>query len=288
MLVNSNTISMGLSASIIEPMINREASKYIVEHYDDIMKHIRKTDVKDEKAHDLLHDVYISIYEAESNGEGFDMEYGSKIDENGEYEMNIMDVAQFVHGRVKLYAKNNKYRTDVIENSNISVVQADTVYETEMDKHGNEVIGKDGKVKVVRRVVKHKKTLDISTHAASFNEGADDLLTDNDSFQRAFAMASVADSTDDVTEQLSLRDNIEFCISICDTANVKIINLFKNIDLISQMLGDISKKKKSAEGVFSRLTELAEYHDQFAEALISVLRYSSKNRSAFEAIISTY
>lgn len=288
MLINSKNISVGLSASIVEPTINREASKYIVENYNTIMNHIKKTDVRDEKAHDLLHDVFISIYEAESNGEGFNAEYGSKIDENGEYEMNFMDVAQFVHGRVKLYAKNNKYRTDMIESSNISVIQTETVYETEMDKHGREIIGKDGKAKVTKKVIKTKKTLDVSTHAASFNEGADDLLTDNDSFQRAFAMASVADSTDDITEHLSIRDNIDFCISICDTADVKIINLFKNIDLISQMLGDVSKKKKSSEGVFSKLTELAEYHDQFAEALINVFKYSSKNRNEFEAIISTY
>lgn len=288
MLINSNSISVGLSAKIIEPTINREASKYIVEHYDEIIKHIKKTDVKDEKAQDLLHDVYISICAAEENGEGFNAEYGSKIGENGDYEINIMDVAQFVHGRVKLYAKNNKYRTDIIESSNISVLQTEVVYVTEMDKHGREVIGKDGKAKQSKKTIKTKKALDICTHAASFNEGADDLLSDNDSFQRAFALASVSDSTEDVTEQLAIRDDIEYCIDICDTANIKIINLFKNIDLISQMLGDISKKKKSSESVFSKITELAEYHDQFAESLISVLRYSAKNKSAFEAIISTY
>ena len=288
MLINSSTISVGMEATIIEPVINREASKYMIEHYDEILQHIKKTDVRDEKAHDLLHDVYISIFDSESNGEGFDMEYGSKIGENGEYEMNIMDVAQFVHGRVKLYAKNSKYRTDVIESSNISVIQTETFYETEMDKHGREVIGKDGKAKKVKKTVKTKKTIDIGAYAASFNDGADDLIENNDSFQRAFAIASISDSTEDVTEFLSLRENIDFCVDICSTADIKIMNLFKNIDLFSQMLGDISRKKKSSEGVFSKLTELTEYHDQFAEAFISVLKFSAKNRAAFDAIISTY
>ena len=287
MLIGIGTKGIQSSAYILEPIINREASSYIIENYRNLIGIVRSCDVKEEKANDLLHDVYISIVDAEENGEGFDMEYGSRVNEDGEIEANLMSVEQFVIGRIKLYAKNNKYRTDVIEATNGTVNEVHTYYDTEMDEHGHEVLNKDGTPKLVKRVERRKVNILMTANAASFNEGGD-VADNNDDFQKAFATAAVADSTDDITEMMSLREQIDYCIDVCSLHDVNILNVFKNIDALADMLGDYSKKKKTAESVFSKLSELVEYHTELGTNLIEILRYSAKNRSVFEAIIATY
>lgn len=287
MLIGIGTKGIQSSAYILEPVINREASSYIIDNYRNLIGIVRSCDVKEEKANDLLHDVYISIVDAEENGEGFDMEYGSRVNEDGEIEANLMSVEQFVIGRIKLYAKNNKYRTDVIEATNGTVNEIHTYYDAEMDEHGHEVLNKDGTPKLVKRVERRKVNILMTANAASFNEGGD-VADNNDDFQKAFATAAVADSTDDITEMMSLREQIDYCIDICSLHDVNILNVFKNIDALANMLGDYSKKKKTAESVFSKLSELVEYHTELGTNLIEILRYSAKNRSVFEAIIATY
>lgn len=287
MLIGLGTKGIQSSAYILEPVINREASSYIIDNYRNLIGIVRSCDVKEEKANDLLHDVYISIVDAEENGEGFDMEYGSRVNEDGEIEANLMSVEQFVIGRIKLYAKNNKYRTDVIEATNGTVNEIHTYYDAEMDEHGHEVLNKDGTPKLVKRVERRKVSILMTANAASFNEGGD-VADNNDDFQKAFATAAVADSTDDITEMMSLREQIDYCIDICSLHDVNILNVFKNIDALADMLGDYSKKKKTAESVFSKLSELVEYHTELGTNLIEILRYSAKNRSVFEAIIATY
>lgn len=287
MLIGIGTKGIQYSAYILEPVINREASSYIIDNYRNLIGIVRSCDVKEEKANDLLHDVYISIVDAEENGEGFDMEYGSRVNEDGEIEANLMSVEQFVIGRIKLYAKNNKYRTDVIEATNGTVNEVHTYYDTEMDENGHEVLNKNGTPKLVKRVERRKVNILMTANAASFNEGGD-VADNNDDFQKAFATAAVADSTDDITEMMSLREQIDYCIDICSLHDVNILNVFKNIDALADMLGDYSKKKKTAESVFSKLSELVEYHTELGTNLIEILRYSAKNRSVFEAIIATY
>ena len=158
MLVGSSSTGLGLSAQIFEPNTNREASNYIINNYNELIGIIRKADIKEEKAQDLLHDVYISIVEAEDNGDGFDMEYGNKVSEDGSIEVNLMDVSQFVIGRIKLYAKNAKYRTDIIEASNGYVHETQVYYDTVLDEHGQEVLDKNGKPKLVKRTEKKEST----------------------------------------------------------------------------------------------------------------------------------
>ena len=107
MRVGISNIGIGFEAKVIEPDINRDASNYIINNYNGLVKFIRKCDISVDKAADLLHDVYISIVEAEENGNGFDMEFGSKLDEDGNVDYNIMNVEQFVLGRIRLYAKKH-------------------------------------------------------------------------------------------------------------------------------------------------------------------------------------
>lgn len=287
MLIGIKSKGIQSSAYILEPVINREASNYIINNYKNLVNIIKSYDVREEKANDLLHDVYISIVDAEENGEGFDMEYGSYVTEDGEIETKLMSVEQFVIGRIKLYAKNNKYRTDIIEAANGVVTEVHTYYDTEMDKNGNAVLNKDGTPKLVKRVENRKVNILMTSNAASFNEGGD-VDDNNDDFQKLFAIASIADSTDDVAEMMSLREQIDYCVDVCSLHDINILNIFKNIDVLANMLGDYSKKKKSAESVFGKLSELVEYHSDLGTTIIEILRYSSKNRSAFENIIATY
>lgn len=287
MLIGIESKGIQASARIIEPAINREASSYLIGNYKNLLGIVRSCDIKEEKANDLLHDVYISIVDTEENGDGFDMEYGSRVNEDGEIEADLMSVEQFVIGRIKLYAKNTKYRADIIEASNIAVQEVSTYYDTELDKNGNEVLTKNGKVKLVKRVEKRKVPVLMTVNAATFNDGGD-VIASNDDFQKAFATASVADSTDDVTEMMSLREQIDFCISVCSLHDFNILNIFKNIDALAEMLGDYSKKKKTAESVFAKLTELVEYHEELALNLMEIFNYASKNRANFDMVLATY
>jgi hypothetical protein len=282
MIIRSNCVDLGMDMTLIEPKICRDASNYMVENYSEIVKKIENMGIK-EKANDLLHDMFISMVEAEDNGEGFDMEYGIKNSENG----TVMDVAQFVYGRAKLYAKNTKYRNDVIERGKFRVLEVNTYYETEMDDKGRVVIGKDGKPKLNKVTTKTKNTLCASTYAASFDQGGD-KMEGNDEFQKAFSVACLTDTVDDITEILSLKEQIDFCIDICDNNDIAIINVFKNIDYLAKMVADVNKRKKAAESVFNKITELVNYHDEFAESLRSVLLFSGNNRNAFDAVMSAY
>lgn len=287
MLIGMKDSGIKMYASLVEPSINHEASNYIMNHYGELIAIIRKQEIKEEKAQDLLHDVYISIVEAEAEGNGFDMEYGSRINEDGEVEYNIMNVEQFVIGRIKLYAKNTKYRTDIVDGTTGSITETRVYWESELDKNGQEIIGNDGKKKLIKKVEKCKVPVMVTMSAASFNDGGD-VEENNDEFQKAFAMASTSDSTDDVTDTLSLREQIDYCIDVCDMHGVNILNVFKNIDTLVDMLGEYSKKKKTAESVFAPITELIGTHDELASNLMEVLLFSSRNRAAFDAIIATY
>ena len=287
MLIGFENNSIGLEAKIIEPDVNREASSYIIGNYQNLIGIIRGCDICIDKANDLLHDVYISIVDAEDNGNGFDMEFGSRVDEYGNVDFNIMNVEQFVIGRIKLYAKNNKYRSDIIEATNGSICETSTYYVTELDEHGQEVIGKDGRLKKVKKTETKKVNVTITTCAASFNDGGD-VTENNDDLQKAYATASVADSTDDINELMSLRENIDYCIDVCNFHEVNLLNILKNIDFLSEMLGDYSKKKKTAEGIFKQLSELVSYNDIFGSTLMEILNYSSRNRAAFDMVIATY
>ena len=284
MIVGGDFSNFGLSTSIVEPEVNNEATNYIINNYYDLLKLIKVYNIKEEKAEDLLHDVFISLTESEENGNGFDMEYGSDPDGMSQ---GIMDVSQYVIGRIKKYAINPKYRTDIIEASNGYRLVKEEYFDTELDKDGNVILGKDGKPKQLRHVEIKKEPILVFANAASFT-GNDNTVEDSDDFQKAYATASVADSTDDITEILSLREQIDYCIDVCSLHNVDILNIFKNIDTLASMLGEYSKKKKSAESVFSKISELIEYHTELGATLMDVFNYSAKNRAAFDLVIATY
>lgn len=247
--------NFNLDVKLVEPEVNNEASTYIIENYKDIVKNIKKYNVKDEKAADLLHDVYLSFVDSEAEGNGFNMTYGENKNGGG-----AMTVEQFVYGRIKKYALNEKYSTEVSE-----------------AVRGN-ILEFDGKKPV-------KVPTKFYTCAASSNETDD--LDNNDSFQTGYSLASVADSTDEVAEILSCREQIDYCIDICSLHGINILNIFKNVDMLVSLL-DTKTRKRSAESIFGRLTELVTDHDELAEAIQDILMLSQKNRGAFDLILASY
>lgn len=97
--------NFNLKAAFIEPVNSREASKFITNNYDEIVLQVRKMGVHPDMVYDIIADVYISINNAEENGEGYDFNY---VNEG-------ITVEEFVYGRLKGYSKNAKYRTDVVQ-----------------------------------------------------------------------------------------------------------------------------------------------------------------------------
>lgn len=270
-----------IDSVLIEPESNNEASTYIISKYTELIKLIKSLGIKDEKAGDLLHDVFVSICEAEEDGNGFDADYSSK---NG--NDNFICVEQFVIGRIKLYAKNVKYRTDTVETGTVSCVSTTCILTPAMDKKGY-ILDKFGNPVMERKYVKEKVQVQANVCAASYNQGSD-LADINDSFQKAYAMATSADTIEDIAEFYSLKEQIDYCIDVCSLHGVNIINVFKNLDMLADMLGDYSKKKKTAESVFAKLSELVTYHTELGEAITNILTYSASNKSNFEMVLATY
>lgn len=80
---------------------NRQGSQFIEGHYEELAKAALGWGVDPTKMYDIVNDVYISVKRAEENGEGYDPNKG-----NSEY----IELGQFIFQRVKLYARNRKYR----------------------------------------------------------------------------------------------------------------------------------------------------------------------------------
>lgn len=91
------------SSGFMEPVVNREASNFISEHYGELVQKAREMGVDSSKVEDIVQDVTVSILKAEEVGDGYDMTRGNKDD-------SVISVRQFVFGRLKGYSKNKEYR----------------------------------------------------------------------------------------------------------------------------------------------------------------------------------
>lgn len=87
--------------------INNVASSYIIENLDKLINDVCRMGVTQDKASDLVHDVYISVLNSERDGNGYD----AGISDDG----GMITVEQFVHGRMKMYSKNSRYHRDISE-----------------------------------------------------------------------------------------------------------------------------------------------------------------------------
>lgn len=282
MIVGLSSCSFNIDTRLKEIKHSFEASDYIAEHYDSLLKYIKTLPGinGDDKAKDLLHDVYISVHKAEMDGEGYDSEYYNKKGQEG-----TVLLEQFIYGRIKQYAKNDKYRSDLVSSGSVSYTKVVCI-ETPLTTRTGYKYDKNGNIITEKNYVREKCKVKACEIAASFNDGGD-VEDNNDSFQKAYAMASTHDSLDDLMELYSLREQIDYCIDICSLHNINLLNILKNMDKLASLLS-VSSRKKTADNVFEDLHKLVSYHTELAESLMSVLKFSMTNRSEFDAVLATY
>ena len=210
---NTMENTMGIGTMFLEPEVNREASNYISDNYYEIIANAPKFGVNPDKCEDLVNDVFISIIEAENEGNGFDMGKAREGD--------IILVSQFVYGRLKGYAKNHKYRTDLVEKR----------YSADLTK-------------------------DIDVIASS---GSSSDFEAMDSFQKAYAMASTEGDIDAVIEERSIREEIDYCLGFDSIVELSLMAFFKNIDMLADPESDVHKslfdKLKDAMKVHDEFSE---------------------------------
>lgn len=91
-----------MRAHFLEKETNNFASKYIEEHYNELVKYIIGLGIK-EKATDMLNDCYINMVKKEMDGNSFEPdEFGS-------------NAVVYVKATLKKYALNDKYQDGIIE-----------------------------------------------------------------------------------------------------------------------------------------------------------------------------
>lgn len=268
--------SLGLEVRLFEVVENHDASEFLGNNINKILNYIHTLGIKD-KANDLLQDVALSLLKAEACGEGYDA---------GHFEGQYITVEQFVYSRIKAYAKNIRYQDNVAETGKTVNKVVSVEYVEKIGKDGNALKDLNGNTIYSKIKTTDKVNVQVNTFSASFEAGGDDIASRNDSFQKAYAEASVDDLTDDVDEKLSIKENIEICIDICAMYDIKIINVFKNIQLIASLLADHRASKFNA--MFSKLREVIEYNDELADAFYSVLNFSSNHGDEFESLIAEY
>ncbi len=91
----------GVTNQVKELETNTIASEYLLKHYDELIASVKARGIDPSLSTDVIHDVYTSLIRGEKNGNGYDLNKGKQ---------GIISVEQFVHGRVKKYCRNKKYR----------------------------------------------------------------------------------------------------------------------------------------------------------------------------------
>jgi hypothetical protein len=200
-----------------------------------------------------------------------------------------MHVEQFIYGRLKKFAKNPKYSSDTVEVGRYKVKTHDESGNCAIDSDGNIVLDDNGNVKVSKRKVSKSMTSSVVVVAASNDLSESDLKEGNiNEFQKAYSLAATADSSQDIVDAMSTLEEISYCVDFCNLHDFDIMNLFNNIDFLSELLGPYNKCKKKAEAAFAPITKLTEEHPDFAEALMDVLHFSSNHRATFELMIARF
>lgn len=137
-----------------------------------------------------------------------------------------------------------------------------------------------GRIKGYAKNKKYSSSAEIlngSAVVAASSNGED--VEDMDSFQKAYAMASVSDTITSTDDSCAIRDELEYLIDMCNFYDIKIVHILKNMDKLAGM----SKKALSAAMV--DIKAIAERDTEFGEILRSVLAFSSTNRDKLIALL---
>lgn len=267
-----NGTNFDIQSSLVEPFVNRDASEYVAEHYEDIVKKVYQMGVPKDNVRDLVHDVYMSLSRSESEGKGY----------NSNYKDEEITLEQFVYGRLKGYSKNAKYYSDGVEHVGKSI---ELLEPKKQIAYG--FADDNGKVftKEVTKNGKHK--ISATVFSSSFEE-LNSLYDKNDSFQIAYRQAATFDDLDEIDEVESIRSQLSYCIDFSELHKLNILNVLKNIDILANNLDDSSRHRKSYNPLFSAIAEAVSFHNEFADALKSVLMFSENHKLEFNMMLQEY
>lgn len=162
---------------------------------------------------------------------------------NPNYGDGAMSVAQYVHSRINKYAKNSQYSGKAMD--------------IKYDSKGN-----------------------VEYIAKTVSLGNDEDTEDEFSYGYRNA-ASPEDITAEIEDEMSIREELEFCIDICDMEKFDLITFLKKRENLSLLVGN----DKARTGPVAKLSKLAAYHDEMGRCLVDVIVYAKKHFSRFEKLL---
>lgn len=218
----------GMENTMVEPDVNRLATDFIATNYEKLLIASRKMGVREEKCHDIVHDVLESVMRCENNGAGYNPNKGNI----GEY----ISLEEFVYGRLKKYSLNKKYRVN-------------------------------------EKSIKGNKNVVIELPSSCWDEQVENLTF----YQKAYATAPSYDDLEKVELELSVGEELEYCLTFENQLNMNLRYFLKNISKIASMSIEVS--------VFQELRKLANNSD-FIEAIKTLIEYAKDSPEKYEALVS--
>lgn len=262
------------STALKEVIINHDASEYILNNYSYIQKAVMAKGIDEERSKDLVNDMYVSLFAAENEGEGYNPEFG---------DGNI-SVAQFVLGRAMQYAKNSKYSKEFVDTASDKMTIREITEVPVLNKDGSYKKDRKGNIKKEKQVVVRHVKSSIAVYAATDN-GMDDE-DGNDGFQTAYAMAACIDEDLDFVGEREIRQYIDTCVDICDLRGYDILPLLKNISELANIV--VNSKAPAIHNMFGKLTAIIKDNDELGEAIREIFKFRTDNLDTYEGIIATY
>lgn len=227
----------GMKNTMLEPEVNTMATDFVINHYEDLVTAARKMCVATDMCNDIVHDVYVSLLKSEQNGEGYNPNKGNV----GLY----ISLEEFVYGRLKKYSLNKKYR---VQN------------------------GKDN-VKEYEQILKGNKSAIMEIPSSCQTEDIEDMAF----YQKAYVSAASYDDLEKVELELSVGEELEYCLTFENQLNMNLRYFLKNISKIASMSIEVS--------VFQELRKLANNSD-FIEAIKTLIEYAKDSPEKYEALVS--
>ena len=262
------------STELKEIIVNHEASEYIINNYSYIQRAVMAKGIDEDRAKDLVNDMYLNLFEAEKNGEGYDSNYGD----------GSISVSQFVIARAMQYAKNVKYSKEYVDTATDKITTREVVEVPVLNKDGSYKKDRKGNIKIERQVITKTIKSTVTVYAASDN--GMDSEEGNDGFQTAYAMAASPVEDMEFMSEREVRQYIDTCIDICELHEYNILPILKNINELASLIS--ASKSNTVANMFSKLTAIVSANDELAEAIREIFKYRMDNINEYEEIIACY
>ncbi len=244
MSVKANTVCRetlyGINNVMKELDTNHLATDFIAENYDNMILAAKKMGVNPDMAHDIVHDVYMSIQKNEENGEGYNPNKGNI----GEY----ISVEEFVYGRLKGYSLNKKYRSI-----------SDELIKARPENYDE--------------VLKGNKNIIVEIPSCSSAIEFEDMTF----YQKAYESAANYDDLDSIDLELSVTEELEYCLTFESNIKMNLRFFLKNLHNIATMNIDTS--------VFKELKNMGS-NTEFVDSLRSLVDYAKASPDKYEALVA--